>query len=133
MMKVALPILFAFLPAPLISQSTEQSVDGGQAYCTYALVGTLASFAKRCHPEDEELIKLLTRINKTVEPRLLNGGLITADEIAKNEAYARAADCASSNLQFIYDQLTPQMETMTKGLKALERDARTPMRTECLP
>lgn len=132
-MRMVLSILFAFVPAPLISQSTDQPFDGGQTYCTYAFIGPLASFAQRCRPEDAEIIELLTRFNKIVEPRLLDSQLITAEEIAKSETDAFAADCTSSDYRLIYDQLAPQIETMKQGLKSIEHDTRTPIRTECVP
>jgi len=133
MMKVALSILFAFVPAPLISQSTDKSFDGGTTYCAYAFIGPLASFAQRCRPEDAEIIKLLKRFNDVAEPRLLDSELITANEIAKGKNDALAADCTSSNYRFIYDQLAAQVETMKQGIKTIERDTRTPIRTECVP
>lgn len=129
-MRMLLTLLLAFAPMQASAQSQD---DKGQAYCTYAFLGNMGFFAEKCRPKETRLTKVLMDINQNLEPKLLDAGLISTDDMLQGKADALAADCKSSDYQYFLDQLVPQIANLEQSLNSIARDARTPIRTECVP
>ena len=133
MKKVALCVLVLFAPFQVIAQSAEVEFDGGGALCFYVFIGNLDQFAQRCYPDEVELFEILQKLDRSLERRLLDAGLVTPEEIWDWEQYYKNADCTSSHPQHFLDQLVPQVSKLKKGLDDLLGDTRTPIRRECFP
>jgi len=129
-MRMLLTLLLAFAPMQAIAQSPD---DKGQAYCTYAFLGNMGFFAEKCHPKETRLIKVLMDINQSLESKLLDAGLISTGDVLQSKVNALNASCTSSDFQYFLDQLVPQIANLEQNLNSIADDARTPIRTECVP